>query len=96
MELSWYGDGGVPAPLGEAFHSRRLRLRSSQVGALEPERRARWDAGRRLQLALSLLTDASLEALVSGESAFTELPRVMADLTATGAGTLCHRIRYPD
>ncbi|MFO7858187.1 MAG: zinc-binding alcohol dehydrogenase [Ectothiorhodospiraceae bacterium] len=96
VEMSWYGDRPVPAPLGEAFHSRRLRLRSSQVGALEPERRARWDPGRRLQLALSLLTDPALETLLSGESAFTELPRVMADLTATGASTLCHRIRYPD
>jgi NADPH:quinone reductase-like Zn-dependent oxidoreductase len=32
LELSWYGDTPVAAPLGGAFHSRRLRLISSQVG----------------------------------------------------------------
>src|SRR5262249_32865004 len=30
-ELSWYGTGDVAVPLGGAFHSRRLRLVSSQV-----------------------------------------------------------------
>ena len=32
IELSWYGAAEVTAPLGQAFHSRRLRLISSQVG----------------------------------------------------------------
>ena len=32
VELSWYGDQAVPLPLGEAFHARRLTLKSSQVG----------------------------------------------------------------
>jgi threonine dehydrogenase-like Zn-dependent dehydrogenase len=27
LEMSWYGDRAVPAPFGEAFHSRRLTLR---------------------------------------------------------------------
>ena len=34
VELGWYGDRAVGLPLGEAFHSRRLRLISSQVGAV--------------------------------------------------------------
>ncbi len=42
VELSWYGSGDVAAPLGEAFHSRRLRLVSSQVGKVAPSHRARW------------------------------------------------------
>jgi 2-desacetyl-2-hydroxyethyl bacteriochlorophyllide A dehydrogenase len=29
VELSWYGDRPVAAPLGEAFHARRLTLRAS-------------------------------------------------------------------
>ncbi len=32
VELSWYGDARVMAPLGGAFHASRLRLISSQVG----------------------------------------------------------------
>ena len=42
VELSWYGAGDVAVPLGEAFHSRRLRLISSQVGQVAPSRRPRW------------------------------------------------------
>ena len=31
VEVSWYGDATVKLPLGEAFHSRRLRLVASQL-----------------------------------------------------------------
>ena len=55
IELSWYGNGEVAAPLGEAFHSRRLRLVSSQVGQVAPSRRPRWTHGRRLAAALATL-----------------------------------------
>jgi threonine dehydrogenase-like Zn-dependent dehydrogenase len=92
VELSWFGDRSVALPLGEAFHSRRLMLKSSQVGAVSGTQRARWDHRRRMALALSLLADASLDALVSGESDFESLPQTMAALAAGDA--LCHRIRY--
>lgn len=95
VEMSWYGDQPVPAPLGEAFHSRRLTLRSSQVGRIPPERAARWDYRRRLALALCLLEDPALEALITGEDAFADLPAAMARVTGPDAArTLCHRIRY--
>ncbi|HEX3972657.1 MAG TPA: zinc-binding alcohol dehydrogenase, partial [Stellaceae bacterium] len=55
IELSWYGDKQVAVPLGEAFHQRRLRLISSQVGAVAPARRARRTHRERLGLALALL-----------------------------------------
>ncbi|WP_017941501.1 MULTISPECIES: zinc-binding alcohol dehydrogenase [unclassified Thioalkalivibrio] len=95
VEMSWYGDQPVPAPLGEAFHSRRLTLRSSQVGRIPPERAARWDYRRRLELALSLLAEPALDALITSEDAFADLPAAMARVTGPEAGrTLCHRIRY--
>lgn len=94
LELSWYGDRKVALPLGEAFHSRRLQLRSSQVGSVAPARRARWSHRRRLELALSLLADSRLDALITGESPFAELPEVMARLAAAPADVICHRIVY--
>lgn len=94
LELSWYGDRKVTLPLGEAFHSRRLALRASQVGSVAPTRRARWSHRRRLALALDLLADARLDALVTGESPFTDLPEVMARLAAAPAQAICHRITY--
>ncbi|MEZ5419030.1 MAG: zinc-binding alcohol dehydrogenase [Vicinamibacterales bacterium] len=95
VELSWYGDRAVHASLGKAFHARRLTLKSSQVGHLPPHRRARWTNGRRLAVALSLLTDPALDVLVTSESAFDDLPRTMASVASDIGGTLCHRVRYP-
>ena len=67
IELSWYGDRPVSVPLGEAFHSRRLTIRSSQVGAVAPARRARRSHADRLALALDLLADPAFDALITGE-----------------------------
>jgi hypothetical protein len=93
-ELSWYGDRAVPLALGQGFHSRRLTLKSSQVGSVAPSQRARWDTRRRMELALALLVDPTLDALITGESDFEELPDVMAAIAAQPGETLCHRIRY--
>jgi len=94
VEMSWYGDQMVTAPLGEAFHARRLTLKSSQVGAVAASQRARWDGRRRLRLALSMLADPALDVLITGESAFDDLPRVMAQLAAAPGDTIFHRIKY--
>lgn len=95
LELSWYGERTVAAPLGGAFHSRRLTLRSSQVGSMAADQRCRWTRRRRMELALSLLSDPRLDALISGESRFGQLPQVMARLAQSPGDTLCHRIVYP-
>ncbi|WP_458246519.1 zinc-dependent alcohol dehydrogenase [Streptomyces sp. MAI_2237] len=95
IELSWYGDRKVSLPLGEAFHSRRLVIRSSQVGTVSPRRAGRSYADR-LALALDLLADPALDALVTGESAFDELPDLMPKLASGELPALCHRIRYED
>ncbi len=95
VEMSWYGDREVTLPLGGAFHARRLKLCSSQVGTINPAQAPRWDYSRRLALALSLLADPALDALISGESEFRNLPDTMARLTQAGSGELCHRIVHP-
>ena len=94
VEMSWFGDRQVSLPLGEAFHSRRLTIKSSQVGAIPPSRRGEWDPRRRMALALDLLRDEALDTLITGESPFEELPEVMAQLSTRPGDTLCHRIRY--
>ncbi|MEU7427648.1 zinc-binding alcohol dehydrogenase [Streptomyces sp. NPDC040750] len=96
VELSWYGDRRISLPLGEAFHSRRLSLRSSQVGTVSPAARAGRSYAQRMALALDLLTDPALDALVTGESAFEELPDVMPRLASGEIPALCHRVRYAE
>jgi NADPH:quinone reductase-like Zn-dependent oxidoreductase len=94
VELSWYGDQAVPVRLGGGFHALRLTLKSSQVGAVAASQRPRWDARRRIRLALSLLSDAALDVLITAESAFDQLPETMARLANGPGPTVCHRIRY--
>ena len=96
VDMSWYGNQDVTLALGEAFHSRRLTIKSSQVGGVPASQRSRWGTGRRMQLALGLLADPVLDQLVTGESDFDALPGVMATLASQPGDTLCHRIRYPD
>ena len=95
VEVSWYGDKPVKLPLSEAFHSQRLRLIGSQVGAVAPALRPRFDHRRRLAKAMDILAaDDCLEALLVDELPFSTLPTALPRLTA-GAG-LCHVVTYGD
>ena len=94
MELSWYGDQPVAAPLGATFHSRRLRLISSQVGSIATARRARRSHRERLALALDLLRDPVFDRLITGELRLDALPETMARLATAPDGALCEVVRY--
>jgi len=93
VEASWYGATSVEAPLGGRFHQRRLQLISSQVGRIPATQAARWNYQRRLTLALSLLADARLDQLISGETVFDGLAAAYSDIL-DDPKTLCHRVRY--
>lgn len=93
IEASWYGARSTEVPLGGPFHKRRLRLVSSQVGRVPARQAARWDFGRRLAKALALLNDPALDVLISGETAFGDLPAAY-DGILHDRSTLCHRVRY--
>ena len=94
IDLSWYGDNEVRLSLGGVFHSGRLGIRASQVGTVSPARRGRRTTADRLALALELLRDSAFDALLTGQSPFSELPDVMAQLTAGNLPALCHTITY--
>jgi threonine dehydrogenase-like Zn-dependent dehydrogenase len=92
VELSWYGDQQVSVPLGEFFHSRRLVLKSSQVGGIAPGRRRTY--ADRLALALDLLADPAFDALITGSSDFEDLPDVLPRLADGSLPALCHLVNY--
>jgi NADPH:quinone reductase-like Zn-dependent oxidoreductase len=94
LDLSWYGEGEVAVPLGGAFHSRRLRLISSQVGQVAPSQRPRWTRRRRLAAAMGLLADERLDALVAPAIAFHDLPARLPDILSPKTGLLCQLISY--
>jgi 2-desacetyl-2-hydroxyethyl bacteriochlorophyllide A dehydrogenase len=98
VEASWFGDCGVELQLGEAFHARRLALVSTQVGQVAPAMRGRRTHGERLALALSLLADARLDALLGPETAFADLPAALGALLSPPSGAhqpLCPVVIYP-
>jgi len=95
LELSWYGAGVVAVPLGGAFHSRRLKLVSSQVGRVAPSHRANWTHRRRLEAAIALTADARLDALLAPAVMFRDLPARLPDILAAHSGVLCQLINYP-
>jgi threonine dehydrogenase-like Zn-dependent dehydrogenase len=95
LELSWYGADDVSVPLGGAFHSRRLKLMSSQVGKIAPTHRARWPHARRLAAALDLLAEPALDALIAPAIAFHNLPARLPDIFEPKSGVLCQLVKYP-
>lgn len=94
VEMSWYGSGPTSIHLGGAFHSRRLKLVSSQVGKVSPARRVRWDYARRLEAALKLLEDPRLDALVTEEVAFADAPRRIVEILGPKAGGIAPVLAY--
>lgn len=86
VEMSWYGEKEVAVPLGQAFHARRLRLISSQVGQVAPSRRPRWSRRRRLAAALDLLAaDERFDWLIDVEIPFADAPDELPARLAAGA-----------
>ena len=94
IEMSWYGDQPITANLGGAFHSRQLRLQSSQVGHISASRRPRWSYARRLSAALALLNDARLDVLLAPAVMFNDLPAQLPQILGPGNSMLCQLIQY--
>jgi threonine dehydrogenase-like Zn-dependent dehydrogenase len=96
IEASWYGDRPATLMLGADFHSRRLTIRSSQVGAVASGRRGSRTTRERLALALELLRDPAFDAVLTGISSWRNLPEVMARLAGGSRNDLCHTIDWRD
>ncbi|HVI27261.1 zinc-binding alcohol dehydrogenase [Hansschlegelia sp.] len=95
VEMSWHGADDVAVPLGRAFHARRLKLVSSQVGQVAPSRRPRWSARRRLAAALALLAaEDRYDLLLDTEIAFEDAPDALPGALAPGADGLGVVLRY--
>ena len=93
---SWFGDRPVRLDLGAEFHSRRLTIRSSQVGMVAPRRRGTRSTRDRLTLALQLLRDPGFDALLAESSSWRDLPAVMAAIADGSSPGLCHTIDWGD
>jgi threonine dehydrogenase-like Zn-dependent dehydrogenase len=71
---SWYGTKPVALYLGERFHRGRVKLRSSQVGRLNPEMGPRWDTTRRMETVIHLLDRLGPGDLITHRLPFHKAP----------------------
>ncbi len=94
LELSWYGANTIDVSLGGAFHSRQLRLQSSQVGHISSAHRPRWSHRRRLATALSMLSDDRLDHLLTEPIRFESLPSQLPQIFSAQNSQLCCLIQY--
>jgi hypothetical protein len=94
LELSWYGSNKIDVPLGGAFHSRQLKIQSSQVGHVSLSRRPRWSHRRRLAAALGMLSDSRLDSLLTKPISFESLPSELPKILGTPSSALCCLIQY--
>jgi NADPH:quinone reductase-like Zn-dependent oxidoreductase len=94
LELSWYGANKIDMSLGGAFHSRQLKLQSSQVGHISSSRRPRWSHRRRLAAALGMLSDPRLDCLLMKPIHFEALPSELPQVFSARSSALCCLIQY--
>jgi 2-desacetyl-2-hydroxyethyl bacteriochlorophyllide A dehydrogenase len=94
LVCSWYGTKPVPLPLGAAFHRRRLTVRSTQVSTLPAALTARWDRGRRAEVAWRLARELPLSALATHEFPFERAAEAYASADRREEGLLHAALRY--
>ncbi|MEP3279754.1 MAG: zinc-binding alcohol dehydrogenase [Stappiaceae bacterium] len=94
IEMSWYGERESTLQLGGAFHSRRLTIISSQVGSIPSYRQPRWTFRRRLQTALTLLSDGRLDALLTNTYPFHDIAQHLPHILKPESDILCPVITY--
>ena len=75
--LSFYQGGADSLMLGQEFHHKRIRLRSSQINHINPALSNLYDNPRRQDQALQLLTMLDLKPLISHRVAFDDLPEAL-------------------
>jgi 2-desacetyl-2-hydroxyethyl bacteriochlorophyllide A dehydrogenase len=69
---SWYGTKRADLDLGGRFHRERIRLIGSQVSSIAPGLRGRWNAERRLKVALRMIGEVHPERLITHRFSITE------------------------
>jgi threonine dehydrogenase-like Zn-dependent dehydrogenase len=94
VDLSWYGTRPVTVQLGGTFHNQRKRIISSQVSAIAPAQRPRWDNRRRKDLVFDLLRRPEFDTHLTHTVAFAALPRLFQQLSRPPTEGLAYLVEY--
>jgi 2-desacetyl-2-hydroxyethyl bacteriochlorophyllide A dehydrogenase len=92
--VSYFGNRPVTLSLAPEFHLRRQRIVSSQVALVGSGLQPRWDADRRMAMALELLREIDVSRLVTQRIPFAEAPRAYEQIDRRPDETLAVLLDY--
>ena len=95
LVCSWYGTKPAPLLLGGAFHRRRLAIRGTQVSTIPAALGARWDRGRRAQVAWRLLRELPVSALCTHAFPFEQAAQAYDHTDRKRDGLIHAALAYP-
>ena len=93
IEASWYGNKKGLINLGGHFHSKRLKIISSQVSQIPIHLKNKYDFNKRLKLAINALKNDKLKKLITSESTFFNLEKDYCKII-NNKNTIMHLIKY--
>ena len=93
VEASWYGKNKGVVALGGYFHSKRLKIISSQVSKIPKYMKNKYDFEGRLKLAIKSLKNSKLEKLITSESNFFDLEKDYYKILQN-KDTVMHLVKY--
>jgi 2-desacetyl-2-hydroxyethyl bacteriochlorophyllide A dehydrogenase len=94
LVASWYGTKQVALPLGDAFHRRRLTIRSTQVSTIPAALAPRWTVPRRRAAARDLMDELPLETIATHEFPLGQVSDAFEALDRGDPGLLHAALRY--
>ena len=93
VEASWYGQSYGKLNLGNEFHSKRLKIISSQVSNIPPHMKKTHTYKSRLKIAIDSLSDDKLMCLINSTSKFENLEKDYISIL-NNKNIIMHAVKY--
>jgi len=93
VEASWYGQKSGKISLGNDFHSKRLRIISSQVSNIPIHMQKKQNYKTRLKIAIDSLSDDKLMLLINSNSKFENLEKDYISIL-NNKNIILHAVKY--
>ena len=93
IEASWYGNKIGKINLGNDFHSKRLKIISSQVSNLPPHKQKKHNYKSRLKIAIDALSNDKVMVLINSNSNFKNLESDYISIL-NNENIIIHAIKY--
>ena len=93
IEASWYGNKQTNISLGGYFHSKRLKIISSQVSNIPKLMKKSYDYKKRLKIAIRALSNNHLIKLINNECDFEDIKKKYISIL-NDPNTIMHAIKY--